>query len=67
MFNLFTCLEPRYEKKHTIVYDELDEFNEIIFVNKGKVLIGYEINKQKRYCLQYTDNCVIGGFGCTFN
>ena len=67
MFQLFICLEPRFEKKNTIIYDELDEFCEIMFVYKGKVLIGYEINKQRRYCLQYSDKCVVGGFGCTFN
>ena len=67
MFQLFTSLEPRFEKKHTVVVDELDEFLDIIFVYKGKVAIGYEINKQRRYCIQYTDKCVIGAFGCTFN
>lgn len=47
--------------------EELDEFNEIMYVNKGKVVIGYEINKEKRYCIQYTDKVVIGAYGITFN
>ena len=37
-------LEPRFERKRTILRDELDEADEILFVNKGSVAIGYEIN-----------------------
>ena len=38
-----------------------------MFVDKGKVAVGYEINKQKRYCIQFSNRCVIGAFGVTFN
>ena len=64
---MLSKLEPRFEKKKTLIIDELDEFNEIIFVTIGTVFIGYEINKVKNYCIKYTDKCVIGAFGCTFN
>ena len=64
---MLSKLEPRFEKKKTPIIDELDEFNEIIFVTIGTVFIGYEINKVKNYCIKYTDKCVIGAFGCTFN
>ena len=60
-------LEPRFEKSKTVIIDELDEFNEIIFISKGTMLVGYEINKQKRYCIKYKNNCVIGGYGVTYN
>ena len=60
-------LEPFEERKHVILANELDEFNEIMFVDKGKVVVGYEINKQKRYCIQFSNRCVIGAFGVTFN
>ena len=53
--------------KHAILVDELDEFNEISFIDRGKVVIGYEINKQRRYCIQFRDKCVIGAYGITFN
>jgi hypothetical protein len=65
--NLLTNLEPRFEARHTIIIDELDEFNEIVFVSQGSVVIGYEVNKQKRYCIKYRNNCIIGPFGITFN
>lgn len=64
---LLTKLEPRFEAKRTIIVDEFDEFNEVIFVFKGTTVIGYEINKQKRYALKHKNCCVIGGYGCTFN
>ena len=45
MNKLLTNLEPRRDAKHSILVDELDEFNEISFINNGEVVIGYEINK----------------------
>ena len=45
MIYVIRHLEPFQEKKHTILAHELDEFNEIMFVDNGKVVVGYEINK----------------------
>jgi hypothetical protein len=67
MYQLIQYLEPFREKGKTVLKEELDEFNEIMFVNKGKVMIGYEINKEKRYCIAYHDKIVIGAYGITFN
>jgi len=53
MMQVLRSLEPRFYKKKTIMVDELDEMLEIIFIDKGKTMIGYEINKQKRFCLQF--------------
>jgi len=47
--------------------DEFDESNECIFVMQGQVVIGYEINKIKKYCLKFNANAVIGDYGMTFN
>jgi hypothetical protein len=51
----------------SIIIDELDVCDEIIFCQKGEVYLGYEINKQKKYCIKYLSGCIIGAFGCTFN
>jgi hypothetical protein len=67
MSELLTKLEPWFEKKHTILVDEVAELNEITFVSKGSIVIGYEINKQKKYCIKFKNNCVVGAFECTFN
>jgi len=45
MMEMLTYLEPRQEKAKTVLVSELDEFNEIIFVMQGTIIIGYEINK----------------------
>ena len=47
--------------------DELDECNEIIFICQGSVVVGYEINKVKKYCIKFKNNCVINAFGATFS
>ena len=67
MHELISYLEPNREEKHTILINELDEFNQVEFVHKGKIVVGYELNKQKIYCLQFNNKCPIGGYGCTFN
>ena len=67
MMELVNLLEPRQEKKYVSMVEELDEINEIIFVMKGTVVVGYEINKQKRYCIKYENKCEVGAFGLTFN
>ena len=41
--------------------------SEIIFISKGNVDIGYEINKQRRFVLRYSDRGIFGGYNCTFN
>ena len=48
IIRILTSLEPRFEKKGTTLINELDEFGEITFIEKGKIGIGYEINKHKK-------------------
>ena len=67
MIEVLTNLEPICAKENTILYNELDEFGEIIFVQKGIVSIGYELNKMRKMSLKYIDHCVIGAYGVTFN
>ena len=67
MFKMLQTLEPFIEYKSTTLKEELDEFNEIMFINKGKVALGYELNKNRRYCIQYIDRIIIGAYGITFN
>lgn len=67
MMQMLRKLEPRYEPAGTILVDELDEMTEIIFVYEGDINIGYEINKQKKYCYKFKDKCVIGSYGINFD
>ena len=67
MISILQNLEPIHLPKKTQIARELDEFGEVIFVEKGLIYIGYEINKKKKYCVKYNGSCVIGGFGATFD
>ena len=66
MIRLLMQLEPRFEEKKTILVDELDEVNEITFVKKGCVALGFDFNKEKKYCIKYTDSIDVGAFNVTF-
>jgi hypothetical protein len=67
MLMVLKSLEPRFEKKSTVLKDELDEADEVLFVVKGSVVIGYEVNKVKKYCIRQKNNSVVGAFMVTFN
>ena len=38
---ILTNLKPRFEKQGEILFEELEEVNEILFISKGEVDIGY--------------------------
>lgn len=67
MMRLLVLLEPKFEPKWTIILNELEEVNEMTFVNKGEVVVGYEFNKQINYCIQKRNGCLIGMYGIIFN
>ena len=67
MVQILRSLEPRIEKKDKTIFEELDDINEVIFIEKGQVEIGYELNKKKKYVLRYYDKSLIGAYNCTFN
>ena len=48
MITILTHLAPRFELKGSMLVNELDEYGEIIFVHKGCIGVGYEINKNIR-------------------
>lgn len=66
MTTLLMSLRPMQADRRTVLVEELDEFTEITFIHSGKVLIGFELNRQKHYCISYKDCCVIGAYGMTF-
>ena len=67
MIKVLYSLEPRFIASRETILDEFDECCEILFVMKGSVVVGYEINKVKKYCMKYRDKCIIGDYGVTFN
>ena len=45
MLDILKRLSPRFEEAGEILWNEIDEQNEIIFFEKGVILVGYEINR----------------------
>jgi hypothetical protein len=67
MIDLLMSLEPRREDPHTVLLEELDEVNEIIFFETGSFGIGYEINHKQRLVIRMNYSSHIGAYGVTFN
>ena len=45
MIDMLRLLQPRQEGGNVVIYKELDEINEVIFINSGTFEIGFEINR----------------------
>lgn len=71
MLQILQNLECRHEDRFVVLYNELDEMNEVLFFETGTFEIGYEINRFTRYILRLKNNRakanVIGAYGATFN
>ena len=48
-----TNLEPRIEKAGSVLFEELDEINEVIFIMVGTIEIGFEINKTRKFVIRF--------------
>ena len=59
-------LEPRHEFKGTVIYKTVEEVEEIFFIDKGTIDIGFEINREAKYCLRLANGGVIGAYNITF-
>ena len=67
MIEVLRKLEPRKFGSREYINYELDEVNEIIFIEKGEYDIGYEVNKMEKFKLRMGENSVIGAFNICFN
>lgn len=60
-------IEPVFIPQDTIIFRELEEISEVIFVLSGNVHVGFEVNRRTKFVVQFTDKALIGAFNCTFN
>ena len=67
MKQVLANLEPRMEEANHMLYEELDEFNEVIFVMKGFYKVGYSINNKYEFLPEKQCKNVIGAYGVTFS
>ena len=66
IMDLTKRLEPIRYKSNTVLFDELNEFTQVIFPMTGSYKIGFSINKKEEFVLYYKKN-VIGAYPVTFN
>lgn len=55
MINILKNLEPRFLKENEMICEELQLVMETIFLMKGCYIVGYEINKKRKYKLQFRE------------
>lgn len=67
MIDLFKKLEPRMIKSNQIVIDEMEQVDEIIFVESGSFMVGYNLQGGERKFKGYFPmGNTIGAFYCAF-
>uniref|UniRef100_A0A7S3J0T5 Uncharacterized protein n=1 Tax=Strombidium inclinatum TaxID=197538 RepID=A0A7S3J0T5_9SPIT len=60
-------LEPRHEKAGSILFEELEEVNEVLFISRGQCDVGFEVNKIKKWVLRFFNKTMVGAYNCTFS
>lgn len=64
---MMRSLEPRQEPPNTMLFHELEDVNEVIFINKGIYEIGYEFNGYQHYKIRYKNTNLIGAYNIIYN
>ena len=67
MVSICKALNPRFERAGEILYQEFESYCEVLFVLKGDVALGFEVNKKKYFMYKYPNHSVIGSYNVTFN
>lgn len=67
MIAILQNLEPIHFQAKTVLYNELDDVNEVTFIEKGLYDIGYEINKKHIFKIRMPNRSVIGTFEVCFD
>lgn len=62
MIQLMNSLEYREFYKNQIIVHELEECDEMLFIEHGRYKIGYEINKKSFFRKQLGPQTIIGGY-----
>lgn len=55
MMSILKNLKPRQERAGVILFDENEEVNELVFISRGEVDVGYTINIDVKYVLRFKD------------
>ena len=64
MIALLHGLQPRKYDKGELIYTQLEEINEVIFVERGNIDVGFEVSYKKKFVVRLFDHSVIGAYNC---
>ena len=67
MIKIVRTLEPRRIDAGTIMYKTVEEVDEIYFIEKGAVDIGFEISMIPKYVIRLAQGGVVGIYNVTFD
>lgn len=67
MIELLQHLEPHFEHKDAILYQELELIQEILFHQEGLIDVGYEVSRVPRYVIRMPTGSIIGAWNCLKN
>ena len=66
MVEILKNMEARQYEAREIILKELEECNEIIFVQKGSYNVGYEINYKIKFRYRFGERTYIGAYNVLF-
>ena len=64
--SIFKILEVRIITKNTVIQEEISECNEIIFVERGIYMMGFQVNKKDYYKRQFKEGSIINAFNVLY-
>lgn len=67
MITLFQNMEPLMLQQGEILYQELQSVEEIIFMQRGQVDVGFCINRKPKMVLRVNKGTIFGAYHCSFN
>ena len=66
MIAVLRALEPRHFAKGESILRDLDEVEEILFVQKGEYQVGYTVNNNEYFALKLKERTVVGDIAVIF-
>jgi hypothetical protein len=60
-------LEPRFLEKNQVIYQTVEDVEEMYFVMNGSVDIGFEFNRVIKTVVRLMKGSVIGAYNCTMD
>ena len=64
MLMLFRNLSPIRCPKGTLLYNQLEEISEVVFIEQGNIDVGFSVNNKEKWSLRLYDHSIIGAYNC---